>query len=114
MTNVVPSMQPSETPSNVVPMRAGAGAPTLAQRPLLVRLMRDGVLTLPARDREARLAAAGLTLFGLAHAQAVEPDGSLVRLDPPGMLRQDGRDWRISLVPLRPGPVDAGLAANRA
>ncbi len=94
-------MQPTEPNSNVVAMHAGARSARKVPRPLLVRLGDAGHLTLAPAEREDRLAAAGLAMFGLARAEAMEADGTYVAIGHGDMLRSDGRPWRITRAPLR-------------
>jgi hypothetical protein len=113
----------SSAAENVVPFRriAAAGRPLpyeggvregqarrrSEQRALMDAVYATGTLTVAAGDRETKLIAARLQVYGFLTVEEVEPEGSLRRLRPSEAIRARAeRPWRLSK------PAYAGLSVS--
>ncbi|WP_375464401.1 hypothetical protein [uncultured Methylobacterium sp.] len=113
----------SRAAENVVPFRRIAAAGRLApfqastregqaqrrtdQRALMDAVYAVGSLAVAAGDRDTKLVASRLQVYGFLTIEEVQPDGSARRLRPSEAIRSRGeRPWRLSK------PVHAGCSVT--
>ena len=94
---------------NVVPFRSvrKAISPRRDQKGLMEAVYSAGSLPVQAGDRETKVMAARLQVFGFVVIDEIKPDGSLRRLRPSESIEgATGRPWRVSK------PSFSGLAVG--
>ena len=92
-------MRPFADTTNVVrfPGPKGGKSRTRDQRSLLDTVYTQGVLLVPADDRETKGMAAHLQIFGFLNISEMTSDGSARRLKPSEAASTSGeRPWRLS------------------
>jgi hypothetical protein len=91
--------QDQDRTTNVVRFRRTAShhSPARDQKNLMETVYCAGSLPVAAQDRETKVVAARLHLFGLVSIEAVEVDGSMRRLRPSESIHAGiERPWQIS------------------
>lgn len=100
MDNVVPfrrSARPQPAPLNPAAPRASVAARRSEQRALMDAVYATGSLAVAAGDRETKLIAARLQVYGFLLVEEVEADGAARRLRPSESIRaRTDRPWRLS------------------
>ena len=94
---------------NVVPFRSArrSASPRRDQKGLMEAVYSAGSLPLQAGDRESKVMAARLQVFGFVVIDEIQPDGTLRRLRPSESIEaRTARPWRVSK------PSFSGLAVG--
>ncbi|MFL5033846.1 MAG: hypothetical protein ACJ8EC_02390 [Microvirga sp.] len=85
--------------TNVVPFRSArrTASPRRDQKGLMEAIYSTGSLPLQAGDRESKMMAARLQVFGFVVIDEIQSDGTLRRLRPSESIEgRTGRPWRVS------------------
>jgi hypothetical protein len=85
--------------SNIVPFRSARrnATPQRDQKGLMEAVYTAGSLPLQAGDRDAKVMAARLQIFGFVVIDEIQPDGTLRRLRPSETIEgATARPWRVS------------------
>jgi hypothetical protein len=85
--------------SNVVPFRKAkpSGTSRPDQKSLMDAVYTAGSLPIPAADRDTKVVASRLQVFGFVVLDEIQGDGTARRLRPSeAILANTGRPWRIS------------------
>ena len=85
--------------TNVVPFRSArrTASPRRDQKGLMEAIYSAGSLPLQAGDRESKMMAARLQVFGFVVIDEIQSDGTLRRLRPSESIAgRTGRPWRVS------------------
>jgi hypothetical protein len=85
--------------TNVVPFRSArrTASPRRDQKGLMEAIYSAGSLPLQAGDRESKMMAARLQVFGFVVIDEIQSDGTLRRLRPSESIEgRTGRPWRVS------------------
>ncbi len=97
--NVVPFRRPANTPAAVLGdgVRAGQIRRRSEQRSLMDAVYAGGSLLVAAEDRETKVTASRLQVYGFLGIEEVLEDGTRRRLRPSESVRAKGdRPWRLS------------------
>ncbi len=89
----------SSLPSNVVRFRPGkaAASPARDQRGFMDLVYSAGSIAVGAEDRETKVMAARLQVFGFVAVEEIETDGTARRLRPSEAIHATlARPWRVS------------------
>jgi hypothetical protein len=89
----------SVAPTNIVPFRSARrqASPRRDQKGLMEAIYTAGSLPLQAGDRESKVLAARLQVFGFVVIDEIQPDGTLRRMRPSETIEvSTGRPWRVS------------------
>ena len=100
--NVIPFRRPAAARQGAINAAFGAGEPPRSrsrsdQRNLMDAVYATGSLRVPAGDRETKLIASRLQVYGFLTIEEMDEDGALRRLRPSEAIRARAeRPWRLS------------------
>ena len=102
--NVIPFRRPAGLPPRgALTVNGGAamlgqrGGSRAAQRSLMDAVYATGALVVAAEDRDTKLVASRLQVYGFLAIEEIEEDGTLRRLRPSEAIRaSDERPWRLA------------------
>ncbi|MCJ2127831.1 hypothetical protein [Methylobacterium sp. E-045] len=95
--NVVPFRRPGRTQPQAPVVSPSLAARRVDQRALMDAVYASGTLAVAAGDRETKLIAARLQVYGFLTVEELGEDGALRRLRPSEAIRaQVDRPWRLS------------------
>lgn len=97
MNNVVPFRRMSRPPQAAAPARGSVAARRSEQRALMDAVYATGSLSVAAGDRDTKLVASRLQVYGFLTIEEIAADGSTRRLRPSEAIRARADcPWRLS------------------